>query len=115
MKKLLILLLTVSLLLGIVGCSSDPEENITFDKVTIKQDKGMTKALGEVTNDNSKDYSFFYTITLYDKDENILGTLTGSEPKLKEGETKTFETSTNETFPKYESYKIQIDTIVKAY
>ncbi len=114
MKKF-ILILACFLLLGVIsGCSSSPEEKISFDKITIKPNEsaGLTTVLGEVTNNNNNKHTFEFMITFYNNEGEILGTANGVVFDLSSKSTKTFEASGNEVFPEDAKYKIQINNII---
>lgn len=114
MKKIISIVLCVVMLFGLIGCSSNPEEKISFDKVVIKpnENAGLTTVLGEITNNNKEKHSVEITITFYDEEGNILGIASGTVLDLPGNTTKTFEAYGKEIFPKDSKYKIQVTSII---
>ena len=91
---------------------SETEAKIKFDKVVYRTQMGITTITGETINHDTKDHSYLFIVTFYDKDKNIIGTGTGIVNNIGAGQTKTFEAISQDDIENAVNYKIDIDTLL---
>ena len=113
-KRIIQFILTVILMVAFMlsGCGVNPAEKITFANEIVKSTKSYpTVVIGEVTNNNNKNYHFTIKVIFYDKDNKILGTALQGGIEVQSKETKVFEAHSSEDFTKADHYKIQIENV----
>jgi hypothetical protein len=92
--------------------NSNAESKISFNKVMYRTEYGITEISGETTNNDNKPHSYTFIVTFYDKKKNIVGTAEGVENNVSPGQTKTFDTVSQDSFKNVKSYRINIDTMI---
>lgn len=92
---------------------ADKKDYFTFSNVTIKSESGFTKVIGEAKNSDKKKHTFTYTVSLLDKDNKLLGTVSGTITDIGPGDTKNFEINGKGEYANVASHKFQIDNILE--
>ena len=91
----------------------DGQGGLTITNTTIKSEGfGMTRVVGEVTNNTSRRYSATLIATFYGKDGGIVGTAGGAINGIEPGQTKTFELMSTDNLGKAAKYKVAVDTLL---
>jgi len=86
-------------------------QNFDFKNVTVKSDFGLTRVIGEVTNNSGRSYSIAsFVVTLYDKQGKLLDTGYANVSNLTDGQSKIFGAPfTSNSYNEIDKYKIQFE------